>query len=191
MPRQKAQEPAGGDRTAKASSPGSESAAGLYGATTSPRGQPDDVTFGNTEQAPEQTTLAPPQLRPYLFRPGQSGNPGGRPQSLGRFIRERTENGGDLVAFHLAVVWGTQADLLTWGIEKTPTVAEKQASTNWLADRGFGKAKEIAEGGGSKDTDWLNIAAVARPEELEMMLRVFTRWMAQKAAIDVTPREDE
>ena len=69
--------------------------------------------------------------------PGQSGNPGGRPLSLGRRVREATKDGADLVEFYAKLFHGMPPE--AWP-DETISSADRLAAGNWLSDRGFGKA---------------------------------------------------
>lgn len=70
------------------------------------------------------------------FRPGQSGNPGGRPKGLAALAREAVGGGHDLVAFYLAVFKGDTKALRT----RKVTMRDRLQAGEWLAERGFGKA---------------------------------------------------
>lgn len=72
-------------------------------------------------------TVAP---RPWLFKPGVSPNPGGRPKGLASLVKAETGDGAELVAFMLDVMRGKK---------KAPLRLRMEAAA-WLADRGFGKA---------------------------------------------------
>ena len=65
------------------------------------------------------------------WRPGQSGNPVGRPKGfagLARDIRKRTNDGRELVDFALETFRNDKLKL-----------SERWAAHGWLSDRGFGK----------------------------------------------------
>lgn len=94
--------------------------------------------------------------RPWLFKPGQTGNPGGRPRGLADLVRRETRDGAELVAFMLRVLRG----------RKQPLRYRLEAAA-WLADRGFGKALQQMElsGPGSEPlTIRIEYAADADPD---------------------------
>src|SRR5439155_15128273 len=64
------------------------------------------------------------------FPKGVSGNPGGRPKGLARYVRELVGDDGRRIADFMLSVLDDET-------ERTET--RIQAAT-WLADRGFGKA---------------------------------------------------
>jgi hypothetical protein len=63
------------------------------------------------------------------FAPGVSGNPGGRPKGIALTVRERTNDGEDLVDVLLSIV-------------KDGNDRDKIAAVQILLDRGFGKATQ-------------------------------------------------
>jgi hypothetical protein len=64
------------------------------------------------------------------FRPGQSGNPGGRPKGLAKATRELVgEDGMALVELMLAMA-----------MDPMRRDADRIRAVEWLADRGWGKA---------------------------------------------------
>ena len=67
------------------------------------------------------------------FKPGQSGNPSGRPPDPFRaLIHEKTHNGKDLVTKALELLDSDDEDI-------------QVKAVNWLADRGWGKATQMLE----------------------------------------------
>ena len=72
----------------------------------------------------------PENLRP--FKPGTSGNPGGRPKGAAGFaerIRQATKEGQDLMAWALAIA-------------RNPKAKDRMAAIKWLGDRGWGTAPQ-------------------------------------------------
>jgi len=71
------------------------------------------------------------------FKPGQSGNPGGRPRGLVARVRELTDDGAGLATFFRRVFQGKPLEG-----KSLPTLRDRMAAATWLADRGFGKPHE-------------------------------------------------
>ena len=68
------------------------------------------------------------------FRPGESGNPGGRPKGLAALVREKTNDGKFLVEQMMKLARGQS---IIKGSK--PKHSDVTAAVEWLADRGFGK----------------------------------------------------
>jgi hypothetical protein len=105
--------------------------------------------------------LAPLTTR---FQPGQSGNPGGRSRyaaELTRLSRERTNNGADLVDLFVAILRGDA--IRTGRVRRRPNLHERMTAAMWLADRGWGRAKEMVE-----------ILDEHSPDERRALVRVMT-----------------
>ena len=82
------------------------------------------------ELAENSVETASPRVIGRPFAPGMSGNPGGRPKGLARYVRELVGDDGRRVAdFMLAVLED----------EREPTLVRMEAG-RWLADRGFGRS---------------------------------------------------
>jgi hypothetical protein len=77
-----------------------------------------------------------PPAKPWLFKPGNSANPGGRPKGLAQLAREKTRDGAELVEFMYGVLHN-----------KRQPMRLRMEAAGWLADRGFGKALQQVEVG--------------------------------------------
>jgi len=72
----------------------------------------------------------------HLWKPGQSGNPSGRPKgvaSIREYILSRTKNGEELAEMMLEVARGAEE------------IRDKMTAIRWLSDYGFGKPSENVE----------------------------------------------
>lgn len=85
------------------------------------------------------------------WKPGQSGNPGGRAKGLERLVREAT--GNDLEA-----MIKMQIDIACGRVPAGIPIEKLQASDvtrafNAIMDRGWGKPKQVVEVGPTEDPD--------------------------------------
>ena len=80
------------------------------------------------------------RTRAGQFRKGASGNPGGRPQGFGVYIRKRTKDGETIADFMLAVM-----------ADPNRKLDQRMEAAAWLADRAFGKPAQVLEHGGGPD----------------------------------------
>jgi hypothetical protein len=71
------------------------------------------------------------------FRPGESGNPGGRPKGLAALVRDQCADGAELVDFYYQVFRGTEP-----GMEAPKYRME---AAKWLTERGFGKDSPLED----------------------------------------------
>jgi hypothetical protein len=87
------------------------------------------------------------------WKPGESGNGFGHAvisRSLAAYARKRTRNGRELVDFMLHVMRGEPLPVRATRSHRarypqTPKVEHRMVAAQWLADRGWGKAKELIE----------------------------------------------
>jgi DNA-binding MarR family transcriptional regulator len=96
----------------------------------------------------------------HWYKPGQSGNPNGFTgplRSLAAQIRQQTGNGSEIAALYLLVMRGEPIRMPGKRIKRSkngriitstyvrPTLDQRIDAAAWLADRGWGKAKETIE----------------------------------------------
>lgn len=86
-------------------------------------------------------------LKPW--RPGQSGNPGGRPKSLLGSVRDVCGNNGQRIVEALALIaFGTQTELRRqFGRSAASSTKDRLTALRELADRGFGRTISEATSG--------------------------------------------
>lgn len=93
------------------------------------------------------------------FRPGVSGNPGGRPRGLGRRVRELVGDDGDaIVQFVIAVM-----------IDESERTRDRLDAAKWLADRGFGRATQELDIDISARPPWIDLDKLSE-EDLDLLL---------------------
>jgi hypothetical protein len=122
--------------------------------------------------------ISKPAEKPYLWKKGQSGNPGGRPKGLASMIREKSKDGTVLIDFLFSVVAGD-----TGGQTR-----DKIQAAQILLDRGFGKAVETqvqvqldAKNGDSTQT--LDDLADAQLESMARQLQVANKGPSELAPL--------
>lgn len=122
----------------------------------------------NSDQTPEQHRPA------HLWKPGQSGNPGGRPKSiytLATLAQTYTEEALDAL---VAIMRSSQSD------------AARCKAVDIILDRGYGKAAQIIQFEGDADgSAQLNTLEVAR--KVAFLLAVAARELKQSEAIEHKP----
>lgn len=90
-----------------------------------------------------------PPRSPNKWKPGQSGNPAGRPKGhmvgLAKMAREIVgEDGKPLVEFHWALLTVDAKELKRWDISREDvTLRDRRDCADWLACRGWGKAPDV------------------------------------------------
>lgn len=133
----------------------------------------------------KQAISVPVPKGPHRWKPGQTGNPGGRPKGLASRIRAITNDGEDLISFLYKVVKG----------EEGGQTRDKIQAAQILLDRGFGKAVETqvqvqldAKNGDSTQT--LDDLADAQLESMARQLQVANKGPTELAPLmqDVTAK---
>jgi hypothetical protein len=81
-----------------------------------------------------------PHSLPPRWKPGQSGNPSGRPKGLAHYIQAQTRKGVELVDWYLGIWRGAPAPL-----ERVPKAAERFEAAQWLSDRGWGRPPQYVD----------------------------------------------
>jgi hypothetical protein len=93
---------------------------------------------------------------------GQSGNPGGRPASLGRRIREQVSE-DELIQWCLDCMSGVLPD------GTRTDVADRRWAVNWLAERGWGKPTSFVVVDDDDDQDEARLEAALEHFRAEVL----------------------
>jgi hypothetical protein len=101
------------------------------------------------------------------FRPGVSGNPGGRPKGLGRLVRETVGEDGDVIVQFMTAVM----------TDRSQRTRDRLDAAKWLADRGFGRAGQVETQLLPSKLDLSKLT----DEELETMIVLFEKAEARDA----------
>ena len=151
-------------------------------------GAPDDFVDLPDDLDPAPAASADPPSRPAKngalsatsggitgkgFKPGQSGNPSGRngrQKGLASLVRFRTEEGRRLVELMWRIARGGKFRMSA--IAKTgdvvearlrPSVRDRMDAAAWLADRGWGKVKDVIKLEGEEGRSPVNIVFLGGP----------------------------
>jgi hypothetical protein len=153
------------------------------------RPDPDQPVRGDDEAAPaapqarSRHTPQTAHLTPWQWTHGQSGNPRGSPPSalrLAGLARASTNNGHELVAFFVSVMRG-EPIVRPGHAPQLPRLEVRVQAAEWLADRGFGRARELVEVIGDAasraDKERANVRALARlsDEDRATLRAILTR----------------
>lgn len=81
------------------------------------------------------------------WKPGESGNPGGRPKGFSAFVRAKVGDSGEkLVEAALLIASGKPKERQAFfGENVRVTARERMLAVEYLTDRGWGKAPQTVE----------------------------------------------
>jgi hypothetical protein len=130
-------------------------------------------------------------LKPW--RPGQSGNPRGGASpllSMATMIRHASGAGAELVAFYFGVLRGESFPLAGSTRRQRPTLDQRLEAAAWLADRGWGRAREVIQlAGESTAEERLALLKRLSEPERETLRAILTRALEEPATASPGPEE--
>lgn len=122
----------------------------------------EDLDQDELHESPPQRKLNP-EFERRIWKPGQSGNPAGRPKSLARRVRELVGEDGLELVMGFARVWA--------GEERGFGGRERLEAGKWLSDRGFGPAKNADQLAQELEDEGKRPAQMITSKDLETMAR--------------------
>ena len=130
----------------------------------------------NAPPVSETIPVSHPHIKNSLWKPGQSGNPHGRPSdsnSLAAKVKQLTKQGDTVIEFLLDVLAGNVSDRIFSRqrgvvIESAPTVADRLQAAGMLLDRGWGRPQQELNLSGQ--VAHLHLLASWSDEELEQLV---------------------
>jgi hypothetical protein len=143
----------------------------------------------------------PQPLQARLWKPGQTGNPVGSQAPLRSFaarIRQETGYGREIAAFYLAIMRGEPIKMPHKVVRRgrygkktiqalyvRPTLDQRIDAAAWLADRGWGKAKETIElTGEATPAQRLELLRRLSDDEREQLRGLLQRALTANASSD-------
>ena len=99
--------------------------------TVSPMADLQDSYESTATLAPDSPAPISPALGPHRWKPGQSGNPAGRPAGLQSYIKSLTKDGNDVIRFYVQVFQGKH------GARRS--LKARMEAAQWLSDHLWGK----------------------------------------------------
>ncbi len=122
---------------------------------------------------------------PMAWKPGQSGNPGGRPKSLRALVLDATNDGKDIIAFMVQLLRDD-----TEAIGKPISLQLRYDAAGWLADRGFGKVIASAVEDTGAAPKLLDLTALS-PAELDNLESLVSKGTALDSASPVEGQQPD
>lgn len=108
------------------------------------------------------------------WKPGESGNPSGRPKSFASLIRAKSVEGEKLVSFAFKVLDGKEVN----GVK--PSIELSFRALEWLADRGWGRSVQNVEHAGQIVHTWDMLAGLDL-EDVKALALAYRALQEQKA----------
>ncbi len=113
-------------------------------------------------KVPSSREVLPEKFKASMFKPGKSGNPGGRPKGLMQAIRKSTKDGKVLAEFWIKLVEGKI---------KGATMADRVTASRLLAEHGFGKPVQVVANPDGGPVDFNFNLTVLSDQELDGLER--------------------
>lgn len=111
-----------------------------------------------------QRTTRPGGVTGRGFKPGISGNPGGRPKGLSRRVRELVGDDGQAIAEYMLSVMN----------DEKQRARERMEAAKWLADRAFGRPVQALDVEIGPPEQWFDPAKLS-DDDLNMLIALLEK----------------